>query len=459
MLSGGSGSRLWPVSRGTLPKQFIKFREGSTLFGDTVRRIEFDKNTHFTIISNKEHKYLCRREFRKFKEGGTFILEENGRNTAPAILMSALNASMDDILVIMPSDHWIGDDKAFNEIIQMAAEKASTQNCWVTIGTTPREPETGYGYIKATGDGVAKTVLGFTEKPDLKTAKSYLAEGNFFWNSGIFVVAAERCINSFKQYQPKLYDEAYKCWENRDIMGDEITLREEFLNKIPSISVDYAILEKDSNIAMLLFEGEWSDIGSWDSLSKLVEVEKSNNQLPNNVVKIDVQNTFIHSSSRTIAAVGVKDLIIVDHDNATLVVQKGQSEKVKDALEILKSLNEPAASEHTFEYRPWGMFENLLDSEVCKVKRLTVNPGHHLSLQYHLKRSEHWVVVQGRATVQLEGKKLFLESGKSLDIPLGAKHALGNDTDEEVIVIEVQMGSYFGEDDIVRVSDPYNREV
>ena len=457
ILSGGSGSRLWPSSRASLPKQFIEFKEGATLFGDTLKRVDARQDTQFTIVSNKAHNFLCRREISKLGIGASYILEEVGRNTAPAILMSALSVAEDDTLVIMPADHWIEDSSAFNKIIHTATKVASSEDCWVTFGIKPTDPQTGYGYIKASGGGAKRAVESFTEKPDLKTTEGYLAEGNYYWNSGIFVVKASRCIESFKQHQPELYEAAKECWDNRAINGDEITLRKAYLEKIPSISVDYAILEKEANIAMVPFEGEWSDVGSWDSLSKLIEADKSHGPLSDNAVQIDTKNTFIHSSARTIAAVGVEDLIIVDDDNATLVVQKGKSEKVKDALEMLKGLNLPAASEHSFEYRPWGMFENLLDSAICKVKRLTVNPGHHLSLQYHHKRSEHWVVVQGRATVQLEDETLYLEPGQSIDIPLGAQHALGNDTDEDVIVIEVQMGSYFGEDDIVRVSDPYNR--
>ena len=457
ILSGGSGSRLWPSSRASLPKQFIEFRDMDTLFGDTISRVNTSQDTQFTIVSNKSHNFLCRRELSKLGREASYILEEVGRNTAPAILMATLNAAADDILVIMPADHWIEDRSAFNQIIGAASEVASSEDCWVTFGIKPTEPQIGYGYIKANGEGQKRAVESFKEKPDLETAERYLADGNYFWNSGIFVVSAQKCIKSFKQHQPELYKAALTCWDNRDINADEITLRKAYLEKIPSISVDYAILEMEANIAMVPFDGHWSDVGSWDSLSKLIETEKSVGPAPDNNVQIDTKNTFIHSSSRTIAAVGVEDLIIVDNDNATLVVQKGKSEKVKDALEILKGLNIPAAREHSFEYRPWGMFESLLDSAVCRVKRLTVNPGHHLSLQYHHKRSEHWVVVQGRATVQLEDETLYLEPGQSIDIPLGAQHALGNDTDENLIVIEVQMGSYFGEDDIVRVSDPYNR--
>ena len=457
ILSGGSGSRLWPSSRASLPKQFIEFRDGATLFGDTIKRVNSPQDTQFTIVSNKAHNFLCRRELSKMGRVASYILEEVGRNTGPAILIAALNATEDDILVIMPADHWIEDSSAFNKIIRTASEVAFYEDCWVTFGIKPTQPQIGYGYIKANGAGEKRAVESFTEKPDFETAERYLAEGNYFWNSGIFVVRADKCIKSFKQHQPELYNAAKECWDNRDINGDELTLRKAYLEKIPSISVDYAILEKEANIAMVPFEGHWSDVGIWDSLSKLIETDKSDGSSSDNTVQIDTKNTFIHSSSRTIAAVGVEDLIIVDDDNATLVVQKGKSEKVKDALEMLKGLNIPAAREHSFEYRPWGMFENLLDTKICKVKRLTVNPGHHLSLQYHLKRSEHWVVVQGRATIQLEDETLYLEPGQSIDIPLGVQHALGNDTDEDVIIIEVQMGSYFGEDDIVRISDPYNR--
>ena len=457
ILSGGSGSRLWPSSRASLPKQFIEFKEGATLFGDTLKRVDANPGTQFTIVSNKAHNFLCRREFTKLGREASYILEEVGRNTAPAILMAALNASEDDILVIMPADHWIEDSSAFNQIIHTATKIASSEDCWVTLGIKPTEVQTGYGYIKANGEGEKRAVESFKEKPDLETAERYLAEGDYYWNSGIFVVKSSKCIRSFKQHQPELYEATLNCWDNRDINADEITLRKAYLEKILSISVDYAILEKEANIAMVPFESHWSDVGSWDSLSKLIEADNSDGSAADNAVQIDTKNTFIHSSARTIAAVGVEDLIIVDDDNATLVVQKGKSEKVKDALEMLKVLNIPAAREHSFEYRPWGMFENLLDSAICKVKRLTVNPGHHLSLQYHHKRSEHWVVVQGRATVKLEDDTLYLEPGQSIDIPLGAQHALGNDSDEDVIVIEVQMGSYFGEDDIVRLSDPYNR--
>ncbi len=352
VLSGGSGSRLWPSSRASLPKQFIKFRDGHSLFSDTLKRIDCSEGKQLMVVSNKAHNFLCRKELLKLNIGASYISEEVGRNTAPAILMAALNASEDHVLAIMPADHWIADSNAFNQIIHTASKIASSEDCWVIFGIKPTEPQTGYGYIKANREGEKRAVVSFTEKPGLETAKRYLAEGNYYWNSGIFVVCAGKCIKSFKQHQPELYETAKECWDNRDINEDEITLRKAYLEKIPSISVDYAILEKEANIAMVPFKGQWSDVGNWDSLSKLLEADKTNSSSSDNSVQIDTKNTFIQSSSRTIAAVGVEDLIIVDDDNATLVVQKGKSEKVKDALEMLKVLNIPAAGEHNFEYRP-----------------------------------------------------------------------------------------------------------
>ena len=298
-------------------------------------------------------------------------------------------------------------------------------------------------------------VVSFTEKPERGTAEQYLASGRHFWNSGIFMVRAGTCLRSFERHQPALAAAAAACWESRAKRSDEDILLKPDLEAIESISIDYAIMEKEENIALLPFGGGWSDVGSWDSLSRLISDHVADQG--EGAVLVNSSNVFVHTSGRTIAGIGLEDLIIVDDDNATLIVRKGETEHVKAVIDQLKSRDETVATEHSFEYRPWGMFENLLDSAACKVKRLTVDPGHHLSLQYHHKRSEHWVVVAGTATVQLGDDRHTLEAGHSIDIPLGAHHALGNDTDDPVVVIEVQMGSYFGEDDIVRVSDPYER--
>ncbi len=458
ILSGGSGTRLWPSSRRSLPKQFIDFPAIGSLFAHTLERVaRLDDAATPLIVSSRQHGFLCRREAGSVRIDAEYILEEGGRNTAPAIYFAALASEPDDCLLIMPSDHWIDDIGAFSALVAHAAAPCADGR-WVTFGITPDMPATGYGYIEA-GELKADVmdVASFTEKPDIATAQSYLEQGRFFWNSGIFMVTARTCLESFHALQADLCQHADACWQARIVQNDETILPRQALEAVPSISVDYAIMEQQNNIALLPFTGAWSDVGSWDSLSSLIEKQNPTPGEPDRTIMVDTSGTFIHSSGRTIAAVGVDDLIIIDDDDATLIVRKGHTEKVKAVIDQLKGTGNQAGTEHSFEYRPWGMFENLLDSGVCKVKRLTVDPGQHLSLQYHHKRSEHWVVVSGTATVRLDDATMTLEPGHSIDIPLGAHHALGNDTTEPLIVIEVQMGSYFGEDDIVRVSDPYNR--
>ena len=456
ILSGGSGTRLWPSSRKSLPKQFISFPGTGSLFARTVERAAAIGGTAAPIVvSSRQHGFLCRQALAEHEQGAHYILEETGRNTAPAIWFAAKASDPDDILLVMPSDHWIEDISGFAETVRRASTICAAGR-WVTFGITAIEPATGYGYIEVAdrNEDVAD-VVSFTEKPERGVAEQYLASGRHFWNSGIFMVRAGACLESFERHQPALAAAAATCWKSRAKRSDEDILLKPDLEAIESISIDYAIMEKEENIALLPFGGGWSDVGSWDSLSRLISDHVADQG--EGAVLVNSSNVFVHTSGRTIAGIGLEDLIIVDDDNATLIVRKGETEHVKAVIDQLKSRDETVATEHSFEYRPWGMFENLLDSAACKVKRLTVDPGHHLSLQYHHKRSEHWVVVAGTATVQLGDDRHTLEAGHSIDIPLGAHHALGNDTDDPVVVIEVQMGSYFGEDDIVRVSDPYER--
>ncbi len=458
ILSGGSGTRLWPSSRKSLPKQFIDFPIIGSLFSRTLSRAaQISDAEQPLIISGKKHGFLCRRAASEAGIDAEFVLEETGRNTAPAIYFAALASRPKDILLVMPSDHWIEDVDAFANMVTQAATICADAR-WVTFGIAPTMAATGYGYIEvaAREDGVMD-VASFTEKPDEATAETYISAGTYFWNSGIFMVRADTCLESFRRLQPALSGAADSCWAARTQHDAETVLPADRLEEIESISVDYAVMEREDGIALLPFAGSWSDVGSWDSLSALIGEGRPTMAGDSDSILVDTSNTFVHTSGRTIAAVGVEDLIIVDDDNATLIARKGQTEKVKTVIDLLKDIGNATATEHSFEYRPWGMFENLLNATECKVKRLTVDPGQHLSLQYHHHRSEHWVVVSGVATMQLGEDKFTLSPGHSIDIPLGAQHSLGNDTDQPVIVIEVQMGSYFGEDDIVRVSDPYNR--
>ncbi len=457
ILSGGTGTRLWPASRKSLPKQFIEFAGTGSLFARTLERaLAISGGSNPLIISNKAHGFLCRRAVSKLGLTARYIFEETGRNTAPAIFFAALASEPGDALLVMPSDHWIEDTEAF-ATMAVAGEAVAAGGGWVTFGVTPDAPVTGYGYISTSGAGDVLEVQSFMEKPDPTTAQSYLDAGGYFWNSGIFMVQADACLESFQRHAPDLASAAKTCWETSLTRDDETILPKPALERIPSISVDYAILEKESRISLLPFSGSWSDVGSWDTLSALIEAHRPEKGDNRNAITVDATNTFIHSSGRTIAAVGVEDIIVVDDDNATLIVGKGASEKVKDVIDQLKLLGNASAIEHSFEYRPWGMFENLLNSDICKVKQLTVDPGQHLSLQYHHKRSEHWLVVAGTASVKVGEEHHKLNPGEAIDIPQGTHHTLGNNTTEPVIIIEVQMGSYFGEDDIVRVNDPYHR--
>lgn len=456
ILSGGAGTRLWPTSRQTLPKQFIEFPHLGSLFESTLKRANFvTSSANPLVVSGRQYGFLCRQAAQRSGVPVQYILEEVGRNTGPAIYFAARACKADDILLIMPSDHWIEDIESFNALVQHGVQ-ACEFGAWVTFGINPTSPATGYGYIEAQHSTTGPLeVRSFTEKPDIISAKKYASSGRHFWNSGIFMIEAAACLQSFHRHQPDLAKASEACWQNRISRGDEDILRRSDLEAVPDISVDYALLEKEDQIKLLPFDGSWSDVGSWDSLSNLIK--RGSSAPSSGAVLVDSKNVFIHRGNRTIAGIGIEDLIIIDDVDATLIVKKGHAEKVKKVLQQLVNAGDPTAIEHKFEYRPWGMFENLLESKVCKVKRLSVDPGQHLSLQYHHKRSEHWVVVEGTATVQLDDRILTLEVGEAIDIPLGAHHALGNDTDALVVVIEVQMGSYFGEDDIVRLKDPYGR--
>ncbi len=458
ILSGGSGSRLWPLSRTSFPKQFINFDGKNNLFHQTLKRsINFNNSKKCLIISRKQHGFLCRKEVKSLKAKASYILEETGRNTAPAVYFAALNSNPKDILCIMPSDHWISDNKKFFSLIKSSVNSAKEGN-WVTFGIKPHEPSTAYGYIKVKNtQGKILDVDKFVEKPNKIKAKKFFKNVNYFWNSGIFIVSAEKCIESFKRFQPNFVQLANRCWENRIQINDEITLKKSFLEKIPTISLDYAIMEYEKKITLIPFSSNWSDLGNWDNLSKFISERRNNKNDNKKQILIDSKNTFIHSNDRIIAGVGISDLIVVDDDDATLIVEKNHVENVKNLLDELRKRKLTSEKEHSYEYRPWGKFENILDNDICKVKKLTINPKQFLSLQYHHKRSEHWVVVKGIATVNLNKKIIKMRPGDSIDIPIKAHHSLGNETNQDLIIIEIQMGTYFGEDDIVRISDPYNR--
>ena len=339
ILSGGSGTRLWPASRKSLPKQFIEFPGTGSLFARTLERATaIGGGCDPLIISSKAHGFLCRRAASGLGLTARYIFEETGRNTAPAIFFAALASEPGDALLVMPSDHWIEDTEAF-ATMAVAGEAVAAGGGWVTFGVTPDAPVTGYGYISTSGAGDVLEVQSFMEKPDPTTAQSYLDAGGYFWNSGIFMVQADACLESFQRHAPDLASAAKTCWETSLTRDDETILPKPALERIPSISVDYAILEKESRISLLPFSGRWSDVGSWDFVWKISEKDENGNVIEGNVIAENTQNSFLSSNKRLVAVIGLKDLVVIETSDAIMVADKKECQRVKDIVKILKLIN------------------------------------------------------------------------------------------------------------------------
>jgi mannose-1-phosphate guanylyltransferase/mannose-6-phosphate isomerase len=458
ILSGGSGTRLWPASRKSLPKQFKKFSNIGTLFSQTLNRVkELNNCNNLTVVSAREYEFLINNEIERHNLRGTLILEELSKNTAAAIFFAAKGAfesSKNSILCIMPSDHWIPDFNKFKIVVEDSIKYA--EHNWITYGIKPTGPSTGFGYIKVNDTDIKKikNVHKFIEKPDLDKAKKFIESKSYYWNSGIFLVSAKKVLKSFDDHNKDVAQMLEMAWLNRHHHENRNIILKEFMEKLPSISIDKAIMEHEQAVKLVSYDGDWNDIGNWDSMNTLLSNYKNNNS---NSMLIDCKNTHIQSSERLVVGIGLKDLTIVDEMDATLIFRKGEAEKVKTVVENLKQDNRNIADQYNFEYRPWGKFEVLLDSQECKVKKIIVDPFKSLSYQYHLKRSEHWTIVSGKADVNLDGIKKTYNVGESVVIPTEVKHSLANNSKDLLIIIEVQYGSYFGEDDIIRISDPYNR--
>ncbi len=459
ILSGGSGDRLWPKSRKSLPKQFVDFNIIGNLFTHTLKRVEKLNNCQNLIIaSSRDYEYLIKRNLKSSEKNLHLILEEISKNTSPAIYFAALLAlekSKDAILCIMPSDHWIEDVNNFNLIIKKGIVEAE-KGFWVTLGIEATYPSTGFGYIKTENNRNKEIleVFEFIEKPNLLTAQKFVQSKNYFWNAGIFLVSACKIKESFLKVNPNLEKSILNAWLKREVLANTNIIKKREMTSLQNISIDKAILEKEKFIKLIPFKNGWSDIGNWDSMNILLE--KFNKDKKNEFL-VESNNTHIHSSERLIVGIGLEDITIVDETDATLVFKKGESEKVRSVVQDLKGANKSIATEHSFEYRPWGKFEVLLDSKECKVKRLFVDPFKSLSYQYHLKRSEHWTIVSGQATVILNGVTKNYSVGESIIIKNEVKHSISNQEEEMLIVIEVQYGTYFGEDDIIRLIDPFKR--
>lgn len=469
ILSGGAGTRLWPVSRKAYPKPFMKLSDGSTLAELTFQRaLDVSDDGTVMTVTSRDYYFICRDMYRNVAKSEMhkqiFMLEPMGRNTAPAIALAALEVEKrfgeDAVMLIMPSDHLIKDKEKFKSAVQQGAELA--QKGYIsTFGIYPTEPETGYGYIKA-GEKIANSdasvIEEFKEKPDLETAKHYLESGNYSWNSGMFCIQVKHLLNEMKTTSPDVLQAAENCYQTRNIQQSAIEFNTEAFAAMPDISIDYAVMEKAKNRAVVDSRFDWNDIGSWNSMALLADEDESGNRIEGKAITIESNNCYIRSGDRLVAAVGVNDLMIVDTKDAVLVSHKDQSQGVKDVVQFLKSHNHEAAIYHQTVHRPWGSYTILEDEEDCKVKRLVVKPGQVLSLQRHQRRSEHWTVVSGTAKVLNGDKEFLLNANESTYIPVNTMHRLENPTDTDIALIEVQCGDYFGEDDIERFEDIYGRK-
>lgn len=472
ILSGGSGSRLWPVSREHYPKQFLNLhKDDRSLLQEAAQRLNNVEGTGTPlIVCNEEHRFLVAEQMHQIGLKDTqIILEPCGRNTAPALALAALAAQSEDAeLLVMPADHVIKDEIAFAKAVAKGSELAS-QGKLVTFGITPNMAHTGYGYIKrGSAQGAGYNVDTFVEKPDQERAESYLASGDYLWNSGIFLFKASAYLNALRQYAPDILDVCERAYAQRSEDLDFLRIDQEIFAQCRSESIDYAVMEHTQEAAVVPMDPGWSDIGAWDAVHalKASEDQVNGNAIHGDVMLHNTHNSLIHSESRLVAAVGVNNLVIVETDDAVLVADRHQAQDTKLIVNALKAAGRKESTSHKRAYRPWGHYHTMVLTDSFQVKEIVVNPGAKLSLQMHHHRAEHWVVVKGTAKVtQGEGhgdlsnlKSFLLSEDESTYIPLGTVHRLENPGVIPLHLIEVQTGSYLGEDDIVRYNDEYGRE-
>ncbi len=437
ILCGGSGTRLWPLSRTLMPKQFVKFFNSKSLFQLTVERNSALCDEQF-IVSNSEQYFLAYDQLEELgRSNNRYLLEPIGRNTAPAIALTCLSVSPDTIVLVTPSDHLIKNNDAYKAVIKRAGALAK-EGFLVTFGITPSYAETGYGYIEADGEDVK----AFYEKPDSATATHYIEAGNYYWNSGMFCFKAGVFLEELEQYAPEIFRMSKNAYEHAK-QDEMIRIRYDDMIQIPEDSIDYAVMEKSKKVKVVPSNIGWSDVGSFDALS---------NELPN-----DEKNNFI-LSHKQVCTIDVEDLIVIDTEDALLISRKGSSQQVKDVVTKLKHENKALTTTHNTVHRPWGTYTVLEDKPGYKIKKIMVKPGKRLSLQKHFHRNEHWIVVSGTATVQVEDKTYIVRENESTYIKAGEIHRLENQGKIPIVLIEAQVGSYTGEDDIVRLEDDFKRE-
>lgn len=464
LLSGGVGSRLWPLSRELNPKQFLALTGEESLLGQTLSRAALLQNSGPPmVVCNDEHRFIVAERLREHSQGdtGAIILEPVGRNTAPAVAVAALQALQQDesaLLLVLPADHVIQDESAFVAAVEKGMPHAE-QGRLVTFGIVPTSPETGFGYIAhEAGDiGGGYPIRQFVEKPDAKTARSYLADGSYLWNSGMFLLGARAYLDELSEFSPEILAYATGAVDKAEKDLDFVRLNNEQFSLCPSDSIDYAVMEKTSKGVVVPLDCGWSDVGSWSTLWEIGEQDEQGNVAEGDVLLCQSNNSYVRSESRLVATLGVDNLVVVETADAVLVADKQRVQDVKAIVSQLKSSGRSEVNTHVEVYRPWGTYEPLAVADRFQVKRIVVNPGQRLSLQMHHHRAEHWVVVRGTAKVTCGDNVMILSEDQSTYIPLGTQHRLENPGVIPLEVIEVQSGSYLGEDDIIRFEDIYGR--
>ncbi len=459
ILSGGSGTRLWPLSRESYPKQFLPLVGERSMLQATWLRVAALADQPPIVVANEEHRFVAAEQLQQLDvRPQAMLLEPVGRNTAPAIAVAALEATRDGgdaLLLVLPSDHVIADEAKFRETVQLAAPAADAGKL-VTFGIVPTGPETGYGYIKAVAGESVRAVERFVEKPDLATASEYVASGQYYWNSGMFLFKASRYLQELERLNPTMLAGSRRAWEQAKRDSDFTRLDRDLFSAVASDSIDYAVMEKTQDAVVVPLDAGWNDVGSWTALRDVSPRDANGNAHKGDVIAIDCRNTYAYGE-RLVALVGLDDVVVVETDDAILVGKADRMQEVKDVVARLKAEKRSEAAWHRKVYRPWGAYDSIDHGERFQVKRITVKPGGTLSLQMHHHRAEHWIVVSGTAEVTRGDEVILLAENQSTYIPLGVTHRLRNPGKLPLELIEVQSGSYLGEDDIVRFEDTYGR--
>lgn len=479
ILCGGSGTRLWPLSRESYPKQFLKLTGEHSLFQQTILRLGFLNQNNLRlekpiIVTNEAHRFLVLDQLHQIDHTGQIILEPTGKNTAPSLTLAALHVSAlyeNVVMVVLPADHAINDDTDFCMTLADGITAVADNDIAIaTLGVKPTYPETGYGYIKCKNNNTQfsyRKVAKFVEKPNLSVAQDYIVQSNFYWNSGIFIIKDQFWLTAIEKFDNSIFKGVTAAWDNKKLDTPFIRPNADLFKAVPSNSIDYAVIEpcttdveNDYELGMFELSTGWSDLGTWQAVSdyqKIDNADTDDNVWLGDVLGIDTTNCYVHAEQRLVSLLGLKDLIIVDTDDALLIAHKSHSQEVKEIVNRLKEDKRVEINTHQKVYRPWGWYQSIDECERFKVKRICVQPKASLSLQKHYHRAEHWVVVKGTAQVLCDDKTMLLSENQSTYIPLGAVHRLSNPGNIPLEMIEVQSGSYLEEDDIVRLDDDYGR--